>query len=543
MNKILAAVKDNLYIVLLTVFVLWMCIGIFPLECYETDGQEIILGCDAMYREGWSLPPLYSYEYRMQPLTTILVVALKHLLPFFSCEQIYCFMTVMFSLVFLFGCIAFAQHITKLSKTWILIAAMLLPEMYAIAMYANTAIPAAACFVWALVLLSRERYVLTGLLLCVAVLFRLDVVIVYPAVLPLLVYEGKSFGRAFLMSALYGLTVIVVCLFGFWLMNAEALNTFGAYEEWNGLIQASERIVSIVGFYAPAYFLLLPVGVGVMVARKEWKALFVVLLPIVLVHVIFASFGNASKHFLYNAPFVIIAGVWALKWLVEMLRPRPVLKWTAIVGVILYLTVSVRKGNLTMPWIYDNPLSKVGVVVPLYETARGETGYSAGIGAGFQLVTGDEMMLLTGHLFYPWYIHTIKQITGDWHRQQKAVLDEAPSSDILALEYGAYAPVAYGYLTEGYHFRQKEKMPPTYRYTLSNGQRELNFWRIVWKQAITDKQEVVNYIDSVAVNFSGGDAYLLPAANHYGSSYFMDGLTPEGILEKKADKIYNIVRK
>ena len=86
-------------------------------------------------------------------------------------------------------------------------------------------------------------------------------------------------------------------------------------------------------------------------------------------------------------------------------------------------------------------------------------------------------------------------------------------------------------------------MPPTYRYTLSNGQRELNFWRIVWKQAITDKQEVVNYIDSVAVNFSGGDAYLLPAANHYGSSYFMDGLTPEGILEKKADKIYKIVRK
>ena len=41
----------NTYPVLLVLFILWMCIGIFPLRCYETDGQEIILGCDIMYRD------------------------------------------------------------------------------------------------------------------------------------------------------------------------------------------------------------------------------------------------------------------------------------------------------------------------------------------------------------------------------------------------------------------------------------------------------------------------------------------------------------
>lgn len=86
-------------------------------------------------------------------------------------------------------------------------------------------------------------------------------------------------------------------------------------------------------------------------------------------------------------------------------------------------------------------------------------------------------------------------------------------------------------------------MPPTYRYTLFNEQRELHFWRIVWKKAITDKQEVVAYIDSVAADFPDGDAYLVPACNHYGSSYFMDELVPDGVLEKKADKLYKIVRK
>lgn len=534
---------NKTYLILLSLFLIWMGFGIFPLQCYETDGQEIILGCDVMYREGWSLPPVYSYEYRMQPLTTLMVVALKHLLPFLTSEQIYCFTTVVFSLVFLFGCITFVQHITKASKTLILIAAMLLPEMYAIAMYPNTAIPAVACFIWAMIFLSRGRYWLTGLLLCVAVLFRLDVVIVFPAIFPLLLFEGKPFKQTFSLSALYGVTVVVVCLFFFWLMGADALKTFDAYEEWNGIITKGERIVAIVGFYSLAYFVLLPIGLGVIIFKKYWKELFLVLLPIVLLHIVFSSFGNASKHFLYNAPFVIIAGVRALSWLIDIMRPRPALKWIAIIGIVLYMTVSVRKCNLTLPWLNENPLSKVGMVTTFYETERGETGYSAGIGAGFQLVTNDENMLLTGHLFYPWYIHTIKQITGDWHQQQMVALDTAPTSNILTLEYGASAPIASEYLTEGYRFHQQDNMPSTYRYTLSNDQRQLHFWRIVWKKAITDKQEVVEYIDSVAGYFPEGDAYLVPACNHYNSSYFMDELVPEGILEKKADKLYKIVRK
>lgn len=97
--------SERYFLILLVLFVAWMCLGIFPLQCYETDGNEIILGCDVMYRNGWSLPPVYSYEYRMQPLITILIVALKHLLPFLTCEQIYCVLTVVSSFVFLAGCI------------------------------------------------------------------------------------------------------------------------------------------------------------------------------------------------------------------------------------------------------------------------------------------------------------------------------------------------------------------------------------------------------------------------------------------------------
>ena len=304
MNNVFKFVERNAYPVLLTLFVVWMCFGIFPLRCYETDGQEIILGCDIMYREGWSLPPVYSYAYRMQPLTTLLVVALKHLMPFFTCEQIYCFLTAVAALAFLLGCIALARHITQASKSRILLAAMLLPEIYAIAMYPNTAIPAAACFVWAMLLIVKERYWLSCVLLIVAVLFRLDILAVFPAVLPLLIFDGKPLKRALGLSFGYGLIVMVLVVALSLLLKTDWIGTYEEYQ-YNGamIITPAERILSITGFYSLAYFLLLPIGIGVIIARKRWKELFVVLLPIVLIHYVYGAFGNASKHYLYNAPF------------------------------------------------------------------------------------------------------------------------------------------------------------------------------------------------------------------------------------------------
>jgi hypothetical protein len=542
MQGIIKFVDKNTYPVLLTLFILWMCVGIFPLQCYETDGQEIILGCDIMYREGWSLPPVYSYAYRMQPLTTILVVALKHLMPFFTCEQIYCFLTALAALLFLFGSISFVRHITKASKSLILLAAMLLPEIYAIAMYPNTAIPAAACFIWAMVLIVRQRMWLASVLLIVSVLFRLDILAVFPAVLPLLLFEGKPLKRALGLSLGYGVFVMALVV-GLSLMLKT--DWFGTYEEYqhNGpLITPAKRILSITGFYSLAYFLLLPIGIGVIIAKKRWMELFVVLLPIVLIHYIYGAFGNASKHYLYNAPFVIIAGVRAMEWLQGLLRKHAVLKWATVVALILFMTVSVRKWNLSVPWISNNPLNKVGVVVPLYETERAGTGYGLGIGAGFQLCTNDEDMLLTGHAFYPWYIHEIKRVMGDWRSQQKAAIDKVPTANILVLEFGAAAPLSFEYMTESYHFQQLEKMPEAYRYTISNAERDLHFWRVVLTAPLTDSQQVVDYINSVRKDFLDGECYLLSANNHYGACYFMDELVPQGILEKKADRLYKILK-
>lgn len=527
------------YPILLILFILWMCIGIFPLECYETDGQEIILGCDIMYNEGWKLPPVYSYAYWMQPLCTILIVGIKHIIPVLTCEQIYCLLTVIASLFFLFGSISFARHITKASKTRILIAAMLLPEMYAIAMYPNTAIPAAACFVWALVFLTKKRYWQAAVLMCIAVLFRLDIVMVFPVILPLLWYEGKTFLRSFGISAIYGVIVVVASFFLFWIVGAQLLHTMDEYDLKNGLV-FTQIALSVLGYYSLAYLILLPIGLCIIAANKQWKLILMIILPILLSH--YFTMGSASKHFLYNSPFVIIAGVYALSWLEDLLKEKPVLKWACFVLVLLFMTVSIRKQNLNMPWLKENPLHQVGIATPIYQTQRASSEYTIGIGAGYQIITADENMLLTGHLFYSWYIHSIKNIIGDWRRQQLEVLQNAPTSNILAFEWGTLSPVAFELVKQQKQFHQIENMPEEYMFTISDSKQDLHFWRVPMYEDITDCQKILTDVDSLSKKFLKGDLYLVAGSNHYSTSHLMDDMVKMGKAEKKAETVYRMNR-
>ena len=68
------------YLILMSVFIVWCALGVFPLACYKTDSLQLILGCDYAYSHGLEFPPVISYAYYMQPLTIIMVVALKHLI-------------------------------------------------------------------------------------------------------------------------------------------------------------------------------------------------------------------------------------------------------------------------------------------------------------------------------------------------------------------------------------------------------------------------------------------------------------------------------
>lgn len=525
--------------ILVTAFVLWMCIGIFPLQCYETDGWEIILGCDILYREGWTLPPVYSYAYWMQPLMTILIVGVKHLVPLLSCEQIYCLLSAAASLVFVHGCVVLARRITGESTLRVLMATALLPEMYAIAMYPNTAAPAAACFVWALLLISKRRYWLAGLLMCIAALFRIDVMLVFPVILPLMWYEGKPLLKSLGVSACFGVAVVAATFGLYALLGADLLHTLDEYG-LKGNLGLTEFALAIVGYYSLVYFVLLPVGLGVITAQRRWRLLGLILLPLVVIHGF--TMGSASKHFLYLSPFVITAGVYALAWIEGRLRGRRVLKWAVGAGLLLFMTVSVRKQNLSMPWVQQNPLHQAGMVLPLYTMERGNWAIALGIGAGYQLVTADENMLATGHLFYPWYIREIKEVMGGWREEQMEVARGLTTANLTTCEWGALAPIAIGLMEDGdCHFRQRENMPEAYMYTLSRRQGDLHFWRVI-SGAVTGQQQIGDSIARLSALLPAGGRFIVAGLNHYGTDHLLDEMAQTGGMEKKAACLYEIRR-
>ena len=208
---------------------------------------------------------------------------------------------------------------------------------------------------------------------------------------------------------------------------------------------------------------------------------------------------------------------------------------------IVFLTVSVRQERNEVYWLRNNPLHHVGIVIPITFFQVAGRDISIGIGAGPQVITRDEYMIASGGLFYSWYIHCIKIIMKDWRKEQKDVLDKAPSSDILTLEYGTAVPLSSEYVNEGYHFRLQKDMPDKYEFTIYNPKRKLTYWRVYLKEEEHSAQKVLSYIDNLSQVFGEKEAYVQSSLEHFGTERFLDEIAETGRIEKKAPRLYKIV--
>ena len=526
-------IKQNVYLLLFVLFALWMCLGIFPLVCYEGDSLEVIMGCEVMHQNGWSFPPTLEYEYRMQPLTYIFIVALKKILCFLTCGQIYFLMTVVSSFAFLIGCIEFARHITQEKRVRILLAVMMLPEMYAIAMYPNSAILAAALFIWAFIGIYYRKYMIAAVLLCLAPLFRVDVVIVYPAIFPLLIYMGKPLGKSIIYSAIYALTVIAVSLFFFWLFNASVLTALHSYDNWNKVIPLSQNLISIFAYYSLAYVILLPLGICLLIRNKFWKELFLVLLPIVILHYVYRSMGCAAKHYLYISPFVIIVGMRALAWIISVVKDRPLLKWISIVLVILFNTISLRIFPPSRPWFENGLIYNAAMIAPIGSTHISSTKVSLGMGAGQYLPTLDEKMIVSGHLFYPLYIHEIKKEMQATYSRLKSSLEKQTYCNIQAAEWGINSYLSSLFLNDQYQISINDGYC-----TLTGKGKTFNILNIKHVDIEDCARELLKSLYCLTSPQPMDEIYLIVDTQHIRMSF--DELVSEGLVEKVEEGLYLI---
>ena len=395
--------QRNLYPILLVLFLVWMAIGVFPLYCYENDSMHVLTSCGIVVNQGIQFPPMLHYEYDMQPLTYFVVVIVAKIASFLTVEHVYCLLAWISAVAFILGSLDFVNKVYRPSnKLHLLLALALLPEMYAVGMYPNSAIPAAASFVWALCFIWNRKYIPGLLLMVIAPLFRVDVVIVYPALLPLFWLRGESFKKSFLFSAAFALSIIALLALCFWLLHANPLESVAGYQHWNNTIERRDVIFAILGYYSIVYLILLPLGVGFAVRNQVFKHLFLCLLPICLLHFVYRSMGCASKHYLYMSPFVILLGTIAIEGISRRSR---LVKSVALVTLIFVSCFSVARFNMQEPTLY----SRLPVRYVIKEIRRGVLMWDFGIGTGQHIPTCDEHMLATGNLFYPFYMHYFKK--------------------------------------------------------------------------------------------------------------------------------------
>lgn len=421
----------NRYPLLYLLLVLWMSPGFFPLISYEADAMSISTGCEMLCHDHNLAFTDNTYGYWMQPLTYLLVAGLRFIVPCLSCEALYSIVTIICTLVLIPAIVALIHRLTGLGKCLLLLTLFLFPETYAVAFYPNSSVLPLLGFVWSLILITHSRPLFAAAVMCILPLFRLDIVTIYPMILPVCLMVGYGWRRALVYTGATAACVVVATFIGYWLSGADILFTYNEYGRWEEIVTPARRLTAIYGFYSIVNFVLVPIGLYLMIRRRRWMPLIYVMGAVLLIHIVNFRFGNASKHFLYLLPFVPAASAVTLKWCITTWRIRRSCSWLA--GGILVFAAAVQVIGVTAKRY------RTVDTIPIETQLRLATFHIGGLprdvavclGSGFFTSTADEVILSSGYLFYPWLIHDLKSQEEASRMQVEKLFEVLAPQDML----------------------------------------------------------------------------------------------------------------
>jgi len=397
---------------------IWLSIGYFPILNIEGDSALFSAGCERLSQGKLSLPPVYFYEWDMQPLVGFIVVSAKHLFPHFTCEQIYYVFTILCSLIYFFVAALFVSKLTKIRWEYCFFILLLFPESYSIGYYSNTTIFASLVSLLAfLIILKKPLNPISMLLLGIAPLLRVDVLAIYPVIL-LLFWRHLDLKKSLYYSVFYAIGVLVICSIGFWLLKANPLATLNEYNELldhqSPSIDFKSFIMINAAFYLISMLILIFIGTSNLYKSKQYKLLFLCLLPIIILYIIYRDFsGAATKHIQYLLPFVSILVVYGLMVLKrQIVGKKYVTSFIILVLIIGQGFIGVRVFPNSKPWltkIYSAQYPQPKIATLFSHSVKKVGKVEVVIGAGQIVSTADEYMLLSGNFFAPSYWYKLKK--------------------------------------------------------------------------------------------------------------------------------------
>lgn len=514
----------------------WWLIGLFPVVNFESDSINLITGCELMWKNGIQIPPSFSYAWDMQPLISFLIILVKYIVPFFTCEQIYCSLTFLCTIGYLFLISSFVSRLLKTRWEYIMLILFLFPESYAISSYPNTAVFAAAASLLGFYLIAyyKSWNVYSVILLILAPLFRVDVLMIYPVVFPLLLLK-EPWTRSLLYSTLYAVITIVSIGFIFWTLNANPLSTFDSFQGFvENRIFSDKFIIINITFYTFFNFLLIAIGTVRLIKDKQIKYLLVICVPVLLSYYVLKDFGNATKHLLYILPFIAILASYAINSFKHLTRKQYIYIIAPLIFLfVLYNFVSISIVPVSKPWI--SKTYSVQHPYPVKELASfslpNQAECSLGIGVGQIIPTADELIPLTGSFFTPFYWRHIKSDEKNERAMIINNINDSEVNDIAVITYNAISFLTYYLVMDGYTLsitpQQKEWNSDIRRFEKDD--------RVITVY-YNEKDKDINNILEAFVNVSK-DRFYYFAGTDWEMYYINEGLTPASSLTNRLSVI------
>ena len=410
--------RNNLIINLLIITsIVWISVGFFPIINIEGDSALLSAGCARLADKKIVLPPDYFYMWNMQPMVGLSVTCIKSILPNWTTEQIYSFLTVAISLIYLFLCSQFIGKLLNLKWQFCFFVLILFPESYSIAYYPNSTIFASTLFLTSLLLIFKKpRNIISILLLGIAPLFRLDVIIIYPVIL-MLFWLNMDFKKSLVLSMTYALPVTLIVFAGLTLLKVNPIDTI---KNLTRPLYESSRSFNFISFFkVNSTFYTIPViimllyGFLILLKTKKFKLISFCILPITILYFVYGDFfGGAPKHIHYLLPFTGILCAISFQHLkILFIEKNYYLPVIIISIIILQSFIGVRIYPNSKPWIgklysTQNPYPTLATIITTQIPNVGLL--KLVFGAGQIIPTADEFMLLSGNVFTPFYWHNIK---------------------------------------------------------------------------------------------------------------------------------------
>ncbi len=403
--------------IIILLILIWISFGYFPILNVEGDSAFFSAGCERLYANGFQIPPDYFYEWDMQPLVGVILVGFKYIFPSLSCELIYNILTIICSISYFFVASQFISKLSKLRWEYCFIILILFPESYSIAYYSNTTIFASLISLIGFILIIKKPINFFSIfLLGIAPLLRVDILTIYPFIL-LLFWLNFSIKRSIIYSTIYTFSTISISIIGFYILKANPIRILHLYQSLNDTNLLTFNIVDFLkinaSFYTLASLILIVFGLMRLTKMKNYKLLLLILIPIITLYYIYGDFtGAATKHIQYLIPFtglLVAFGIYEINNQSFKIKKILIIFISTIVAFQSF--VGIRFISNSKPWIqksYSQQNSRPTLLNLIQIPINPADSLQVVIGAGQIIPTADELMLLSGNFFTPFYWNSVK---------------------------------------------------------------------------------------------------------------------------------------